>query len=123
MGSIFFLLIAYQVKHFLADFPLQGKYMLKKFAAEPAVWIPALGSHALVHGVFTLAVVLLWGRPDLAWLAFLDFSVHFAVDRVKASPRMLGRFKPNQHQFWWALGADQMAHHLTHYFIIWRILA
>lgn len=24
--------------------------------------------------------------------------------------------------FWWALGADQMVHHLTHYWIIWTLI-
>ena len=29
--EIFILLILFQIKHFLCDFPLQGKYMLGKF--------------------------------------------------------------------------------------------
>jgi len=32
------------------------------------------------------------------------------------------RFKSNTY-FWWTLGLDQGVHHLTHYFIIWRLLS
>jgi hypothetical protein len=120
--NLWTLLVIYQLKHFLADFPLQGQYMLGKFKGGTE-WVLPLGAHALVHLLFTAAIVLACGRPELLWLASLDFGVHFCVDRLKASPRLGGRWKPTQPYFWWALGADQMAHHLTHYFIIWRLLA
>jgi len=83
-------------------------------------------------------------------LALFDFVVHFVMDRIKASENFLGRFKAlskdqwiaanslssaptemgeiaNQQlrhndYFWWAVGFDQMVHHLTHYAIIWIIL-
>jgi hypothetical protein len=122
--AVLALLVAYQLKHFLADFPLQGRYMLGKF--RPG-WdfIPPLLAHAGVHGAFTLLLSWLAGaRPIVCCaLAVLDLGVHFGVDRVKASPRLLGRWKPDDRRFWWVLGADQMAHHLTHYAIIWALLA
>ena len=63
--------------------------------------------------------------------------VHFTMDRIKASPNMLGRFKPltketyptaneaaikSNTYFWWSLGLDQGVHHLTHYVIIWWLV-
>jgi hypothetical protein len=120
--SIWALLVIYQFKHFVADYPLQGRYMLGKFKSGRE-WILPLAAHATVHFAFTFAICLAV-RPTFALpLALLDFCVHFVVDRVKASPHLLGRFKPTQPYFWWALGADQMAHHLTHYLIIWRLYA
>lgn len=114
------LLVVYQLKHFLADFPLQGRYMLGKFKSGTE-WILPLAAHASVHAAFTAIIVTAAHRTELLWLAALDFAVHFIVDRLKASPNLGGRWKMDKPQFWWALGADQMAHHLTHYFIIWKI--
>jgi hypothetical protein len=74
------------------------------------------------------------------------------MDRIKASPNLLGRYKAlsademksilsylptlgeagvqekfgdqlrSNVYFWWALGLDQGVHHLTHYAIIWMLL-
>ena len=169
MNNIFTLLVIYQLKHFLADYPLQGRYMLGKFKNYPEYVKPLL-AHSAVHAVFTFSIALLY-KPELAiYLAILDAAVHFIVDRVKASPKLLGRFtslskneyielvqikqslenernsgikddrqETNQNllerqierindrfksnvYFWWSLGADQMAHHLTHYLLIWMML-
>jgi hypothetical protein len=114
------LLCAYQLKHFFADYPLQTPYMLRKFESG-RTWILPLAAHAGVHAGATLLIALCV-RPSMFWLALVDFVVHFIVDRIKASPSLLGRFKPNQPYFWWALGADQMAHHLTHYGILFLLL-
>lgn len=120
--TVFLLLVLYQLKHYLADFPLQGAWMLGKF--RPG-WdfVGPLAAHAGVHGLFTLAIAAVFGAGWFAvGLAVFDFVTHFVVDRIKASPDLLGRYKPDQRQFWWALGGDQMAHHLCHYFIIWMLV-
>lgn len=129
MATVFALLIAFQVKHFLADYPLQTRWMLGKFKREPNEWVPPLTAHAFAHASLTAVIVgvasaLLGKSVWLAWtLAIGDFVVHFIVDRIKASPDLLGRWKPDQPAFWWALGGDQMAHHLTHYAIIWALVS
>ena len=158
---VFFLLILFQGKHFIADFPLQTDYMLRKFSPDWRVWIPALSAHAGVHAFFTFYIVVFvmhgypyFGVPLALALAALDFVVHFTMDRIKASPNLLGRYKslsardymyykrimeqagnhPNVHiqvnkvfrsnrNFWWALGFDQMVHHLTHYAVIYAMVA
>lgn len=134
---IFLLLVIYQLKHFLADFPLQGKYMLGKFKAGYS-WILPLIAHVFVHGLFTF-IITLFIKPKLAlYLTLFDMIIHFTMDRIKASPDLLGRFQPftkkeykqgvTQQQiksnilFWWSLGLDQMIHHLTHYIIIWELI-
>jgi hypothetical protein len=141
ISQIFVLLVIYQLKHFLADYPLQGAYMLGKFKPGWDFVLPLL-AHVGVHGLFTLAIVL-WYNPSLWWLSLFDMASHFVMDRVKASPKYLGRFKAlsaNEFKmlmqmpelskpqfksnvyFWWSLGFDQMWHHLTHYIIIWTIV-
>jgi len=80
-------------------------------------WVKPL----LAHATMTLLIVLA-ANPSLWWLSIVDLVIHFSVDRVKASPKMLNRFGIDNKFFWWSLGVDQMAHHLTHYFIIYMIL-
>lgn len=132
ISDLFGLLILFQCKHFIADYPLQGRYMLGKFKTGTA-WIMPLVCHAMVHNLFTFIICLGYllyraPGPNLQWgilclcLAWGDFIIHFVVDRIKASPNMLGRFEIKDPRFWWALGADQMAHHLTHYFIIFALI-
>jgi hypothetical protein len=139
--KIFLLLIVFQVKHFFADFPLQNEYMLGKFREHG--WIAPLSAHCTVHAVLTyyISVLALYTVPGgliiAAQLSIFDFGIHFLMDRIKASPTLLGRYKAlstgefraatldqknGNVLFWWSLGFDQMVHHLTHYFIIWRLV-
>lgn len=136
MISVFILLGLFQLKHFLADYPLQTKYMLGKFKGGTE-WILPLLAHVMVHGIFTFLICLLF-NPSLALsLAFFDMIIHFIMDRIKASPELLGRFKPLTKEtyptatdsdkksnvfFWWSLGLDQSVHHLTHYVIIYLLV-
>jgi hypothetical protein len=117
----FILLIVYQVKHYVADFPLQREYMLRKTLPHWDFLLPLM-THCAVHGLLTLAICLVWG-PHLWWLALFDFVVHFITDRVKSGPRYLGRFNDlTQAGFWNVLGLDQMVHHLTHIVIIYVLV-
>src|SRR5210317_2218207 len=112
MIELFTLLILFQIKHFLCDYPLQTAYMLGK--ANTKGWILPLATHAGVHALFTFIIVIVAFQPPYfldtivlgVILALVDFIVHFIVDRIKASPSLGGRFKPSQPYFWWALGAD-----------------
>lgn len=153
INAIFILLIVYQLKHFLADYPFQTPYMLGKFKEHPHYILPLL-CHVAVHGMFTFIIVGMV-RPNYApAMALLDMVVHFVMDRVKASPTMLGRYKAITKEeyiaydrmrlfdktnpeaaknaeaklrsnvyFWWALGLDQGVHHLTHYLIIYLVVS
>ena len=158
--GIFALLFTFKLKHFVADYLLQGKYMLGKF--KETGWVLPLAAHCSVHALFTfgllfsffvsnlpyvpasLVAIALWKYP------LIDFVIHFIMDRIKASPNMLGRYsalsktemmeltcipkltddarnardrilKENTY-FWWSLGFDQMVHGMTDLFIIWLIL-
>lgn len=103
------------IKHFLADFVLQTPWMLGK--AKRAGWALPLAAHCAVHAVFTLAILLVLS-PALWWLSLAEGLAHFAIDRVKAHPDLGGRWNPSQREFWWALGADQLAHGLCYVAIL-----
>jgi len=121
LGQVFALLVLFEIKHFLADFPLQSRYMLQKGGAGWGFVAPLL-THALVHAALTGIIVLAFA-PALWWLALVDLVSHALMDRAKAGPRYLGRFRePNRPAFWICLGIDQMVHHLTGLYIVWRLV-
>lgn len=89
---IFILLIIFQLKHFIADYPLQNSYMLRKFLPGKEFILP-LSAHCAVHASLTFGISLFFVSPASSLgLAFLDFILHFIMDRVKASPDLLGCF-------------------------------
>ena len=117
MMTLFGLLIAFQIKHLLADYFLQGRYMLGKFNPGWDFFGP-LAAHAGTHGSMTLAIVCFFD-PGFWWLAAVDLVTHFVIDRVKAGPRWFGRFSDkSKPMYWWILGSDQALHHCVHYGII-----
>ncbi len=118
VSSIFLLLVIYQLKHFICDYPLQNAYMLGKF--KESGWVKPLLAHTGIHAIATFLIAFAFTNLfflSLSLAAF-DLVIHFIMDRVKASPKMLGRFDIKDKRFWWSLGLDQMVHHLTHYAII-----
>jgi hypothetical protein len=145
-NTLLILLLVFQLKHWLADYPLQTPWMLGKFKDRD--WVKPLAAHAGVHAAFTFSIVLatswILGYASVSLvliLAGFDFAMHFSMDRVKASPKLMGRWKSlsyveygvalkhgNEHllrsntYFWWALGFDQGFHHVTHYLIITAML-
>ncbi len=158
LTTILILLAIFQLKHFLADYLLQTSYMLGKFKATG--WAAPLSAHAGVHagataiitGVFLALTGVAAPLSALSigaafMLAGFDFAVHFTMDRIKAAPGLMGRWKALSSEdyqntslalkhgpdyvkplaakklldntyFWWALGFDQMIHHFTHYLIV-----
>jgi hypothetical protein len=118
--TTFLLLVLFQIKHLLADYPLQTAYMLGKFRPGWG-FVGPLAAHAGVHGLLTAFLTGLF-LPGTLWpvlFGLVDFVTHFVIDRIKASPRLLGRFSDkSKPSYWNCLGADQMAHHLVHYGIV-----
>ncbi len=140
---IFGFLGIYQLKHWLADYPFQNEYMLQKFRPDWGFFTPLL-AHCGMHAFFTLVIVgaavyqIQGGLLFAVGLALFDMVVHFFMDRLKAGPKYLGRFKPltaetyptstdkqkvENKYFWWSLGVDQGVHHITHYVIIFLLWA
>lgn len=107
---LLFMLISLQAKHFLADFPLQTKYMLKKSAKKG--WQLPLLSHAGMHGGLTALVMWPLVGFQIAFVSgLIDFCIHFCVDFWKAR---YTNSNPFQKSFWISFGLDQLAHQLTY---------
>ena len=110
ISTIFILLVLLQVKHFICDYLLQTPYMLQK--ANVQNWMKPLFAHSLVHAIGTFIVFAYINLTYALYFAVVDLILHFIVDRIKASPNIGNRWGIDKPQFWWALGLDQMAHHL-----------
>lgn len=130
--DLWLLLIAFQAKHFLCDFPWQTSWMLGKGKPWPQFLLP-LGLHAGVHAASTFAIAtvylgekgLLEGAMQVPFGFLLaDFALHAIIDRIKASPFLGGRWHPSQPAFWNALALDQLAHglcYLAYVFFLLRV--
>jgi hypothetical protein len=130
------LLILFYLKHYISDFCLQTPWMLGKFEAKWKDFITPLAFHASVPATITLLIVYNIS-PNLWWLAIIDFVSHFFIDRIKASPNLLGQFKPmpapdkrdfsnkekiHNFLYWNSIGLDQMAHHIVDLGIVWMLV-
>jgi hypothetical protein len=105
-------LIAFYIKHFLADFLLQTEWMARgKERARD--WQAPLSAHAGCHAVLTVGIIL-WFNASLWWLGPVDFLVHAAIDRSKGLV-LRGAGVSQGSTMWWSIfGIDQTMHHLTH---------
>lgn len=118
--SIFYLLIVFQIKHLVADYYLQGRYMLGKF--NKVGWAKPLAAHCGVHAAATfliLGVYGVWVGYAIA-LSLFDFVLHFIIDRAKV--KVSEGYTPSEAKFWHFLGCDQLLHHITHYIIIFIVV-
>ena len=116
------ILILFQIKHFIADFPLQIDYMLFRKTSPKWDFVVPLLAHCTVHGFFTLIICLFY-VPHLWWLSLVDIVIHFIMDRIKSSPNMLGKYNDvSKAFFWWSLGFDQMVHHITHIYLAYYMV-
>lgn len=108
----------YMLKHFLADFVLQNRYMLGKFKPFPGFILP-LAAHSGIHALLTAvivgcALVSVDAKLDSYWLvpivAAYDFVTHYLVDLIKAQYTRMTNATAKDERFWIAIGLDQLAH-------------
>lgn len=114
-----FMMLAFIIKHYFADFPLQTPYMLKK-GAGGFEWILPLLAHSWVHGIFSAVILIGFGQTHFVWLAALELAIHFIIDRIKATYKLPeGKWEgaqkyENLGKYYRAFGKDQLAHYITY---------
>jgi hypothetical protein len=113
---LFFALVT---KHFIVDYPLQGKY---QWSNKGSYGHPGGVLHSWLHGVGTF-VCLYWYAPVAAWyLAFADMLIHYHIDWAKMNLNAKMGWGANTHEeFWWLLGLDQYLHYLTYILIVYGV--
>jgi hypothetical protein len=124
-NEMLILLVLFQLKHFIADFPLQTVFMLGK--GKPGLqFILPLGAHCTVHMVLS-AMIIACVRPDLICLAVAEFFAHFLIDRVKATYKLPQGQWANEDKgkylgkYYFAFGVDQMAHQICYIVMVYAI--
>jgi hypothetical protein len=124
--KIIFFLVAFQIKHFLADFLFKNIYIPNNI--KTLTWEKPLFAHVLVHGIGTFLISFWFGAFNAILFSLFDISTHFVIDHLKSDIRYFGRFKyldddtyilatdkqrKESKYYWWIYGADQALHHLT----------
>ena len=110
--SLIGLLAWLQFKHFVADYLLQPAWILR---GKGNLWHPGGYVHAGLHALGSLpGLVLLAPGSWIAALMVAEFSVHFAIDHLKAIHALRRPADIMTRAFLAAHGADQFLHHLTY---------
>jgi hypothetical protein len=120
--SLLTVLLVLEVKHFVFDYPLQTAFQLKNKATYGH-----LGGivHAALHALGTSAAFLVV-RPSLGvGIAIVvgEFIVHYHLDWAKGQLGRYLKLTPEDNLYWWAIGADQLLHHLTYVVIAGVLVA
>ena len=119
MNQVVFVLVlftGFQLKHFICDGPLQtlGMVLAKSHYGRPLGLL-----HPAIHGVGTLAVLLVAGTASAVIFALADFVIHYHIDFAKENFVKRMGWNTSNGPFWWALSADQGLHQLTYLALVW----
>ncbi len=106
-----------QIKHFVCDYPLQTRYQLinKGTYGHPGGIL-----HSGIHAVATtLAFLVLTPTLLVGTLIVVgEFLLHYHIDWTKVRIMKATGWSSDHPPFWWAIGFDQLAHHMTYLAII-----
>jgi hypothetical protein len=127
-NSVLIILLAFHLKHLLADFFFQNSYMLGK-GKGGWDWVMPISAHCGVH-VALSAIIIAWYAPSALWLIPLEFLAHLVIDRQKVllgklpsgtwSPETRGK---NLSKYYMAFGIDQFAHQICYVlmtYVMWH---
>ncbi|HEY0105417.1 MAG TPA: DUF3307 domain-containing protein [Rhizomicrobium sp.] len=115
-------LLAFQIKHFLADFVLQTAYQVR----TKGIYGHAGGlMHAGIHILGTIPVLVYWGASAGAAAIVLigEFVVHYHMDWLKANIDRIYQWGMQSQRFWMLFGFDQLVHQLTYLGIVYVLAA
>lgn len=121
MTGIFILAVIFEIKHFFCDWVFQTDYIVAGKGREKG-WLMPLFVHSFIHhALATFFIMMAFSRSMTVGLiaALVDGFSHLIIDRIKSNPNGFGRFKNPANKLYWVLmGADQAAHHLVYFSII-----
>ncbi len=107
------MLVILQIKHFVGDYPLQT---LKMVQSKGTYLHPAGIAHSAIHAILTIGAFFVVTPTLLLGSAIVlgEFLVHYHIDWGKEQVNRRFGYTAAKTAFWWALGADQLVHHLTY---------
>jgi len=121
-AAVLAVLLYLEIKHFICDYPLQTHYQL---ANKGTYGHPGGILHSGIHAIFTIPSFLLI-TPSLGvgiGIIVGEFIIHYHIDWAKQQLMAHTGWKEDNREFWWGIGADQLAHHVTYLaiaLILWK---
>lgn len=118
--------VVLEIKHFICDYPLQTLYELRN---KGTYFHPGGILHSSIHALMTMAAFP-FAPPSVALgtgIVVGEFLLHYHIDWSKEQIIRRMGWVSSDREFWWAIGADQLLHHLTYIAIAalligaWRI--
>lgn len=108
------LLLGLLLAHYLGDFTPLASDRVQEAKAGSGPLLP-IAEHAAVHGLLTGTAAGLIAQPGwtlLAWAVGIETVSHFLIDaaRARLTARITALGSPERQVFWYAVGADQLAH-------------
>ena len=112
--------VVLEIKHFICDYPLQTAYQLQN---KGTYLHPGGILHSGIHALGTMTAFLIVPPSFALGLGIVvgEFLLHYHIDWLKVQIMRRTGWKSSDSQFWWAIGADQLLHHLT-YLVIGALL-
>jgi hypothetical protein len=118
LSTIYYLFFGLFTVHFLADFPFQTPYMLRK--NDSRKWFLPLVSHALSHGILSFFVVARYGLDLGMQFGGINAFLHLMIDFFTG--QMLPDIEQERKTFWVKLGFDQWLHYLSYLYMISMVI-
>lgn len=119
MDHSYSLLLYLVIKHFLADFPLQTKWMVNHKGRNIHALVTHVGIHVLMSSVVLLFLKIQFWK--LLFLVFFEFLFHMMVDYLKVQKEFGGKYTTDERGYWFYLGLDQMFHQIS--YVIMTLIA
>jgi Protein of unknown function (DUF3307) len=113
MPVVFILFSTLLIKHYLADFVLQPKWML---AGKGQLSAPGGYAHAALHAAGSGLLLGACGMaaPLIATLMAGELMVHYGIDYAKDRISDRANAERSPQLFWQLHGLDQLAHQMTY---------
>ena len=111
--SLIAILVVLEIKHFICDYPFQTAHQLLN---KGTYLHPGGVLHSGLHALFTMTAFLVV-MPSLALGVAIvagEFLIHYHIDWSKEQIIRRRGWIATQREFWWAIGIDQLLHHLTY---------
>lgn len=112
ISTVFLILLALQVKHYLADYVFQSGWMVQN---KGTYGHPGGLAHAGLHAVLTALVLVFAPVPItvLLLVALAEFIIHYHMDWSKDAILRRSTATPKDWYYWVITGLDQFVHQLT----------
>lgn len=120
-ATILWAMLAFQIKHFVADFVLQTLTQSQK----KGIYGHFAGiTHAGTHMILSIPALFILGVDLRGYIVLMigEFLVHYHTDWLKAHTDRKRAAAGQDHVYWMLFGLDQLIHQITYIAMIYFAL-